>query len=49
MQEYTVRKKLEHVMKASVFDGRTISVVDPHTYAQRFKMFMQGIFVKKAT
>ena len=47
MQEYRTKKKLEHAMKAAVFGGKTISVVDPHRYAKRFRHFMEGIFVRK--
>ena len=47
MQEYRTKKKMEHVMKAAVFGGKTISVVDPHRYAKRFRHFMQGLFVRK--
>lgn len=47
MQEYRTKKKLEHAMKAAVFGGKTISVVDPHRYAKRFKNFMEGVFVRK--
>lgn len=47
MQEYRTKKKMEHVMKAAVFGGKTISVVDPHRYAKRFRRFMEGLFVRK--
>lgn len=47
LQEYRMKKRMEHVMKATVFGGKTISVVDPHRYAKRFKGFMQNVFVRK--
>lgn len=47
MQEYRTKKKLEHAMKAAVFGGKTISVVDPHRYAKRFRRFMEEVFVRK--
>ena len=47
MQEYRTKKKMEHVVKAAVFGGKTISVVDPHRYAKRFLGFMEELFVKK--
>lgn len=47
LQEYRTKKKMEHVMKAAVFGGKTISVVDPHRYAKRFRRFMEGLFVRK--
>lgn len=46
-QEYRTKKKMEHVVKAAVFGGKTISVVDPHRYAKRFKGFMEELFVRK--
>ena len=47
LQEYRTKKKMEHIMKAAVFGGKTISVVDPHRYAKRFQRFMEGLFVRK--
>ncbi|KAK9815589.1 hypothetical protein WJX72_006406 [[Myrmecia] bisecta] len=47
LQEYSVRKKLEHFMKASLLDGRAISVVDPKTYSRRFQAFMHEVFLRK--
>lgn len=46
-QEYRTKKKMEHVVKAAVFGGKTISVVDPHRYAKRFRGFMEELFVRK--
>jgi hypothetical protein len=37
---------MEHVVKAAVFGGKTISV-DPHRYAKRFRGFMEELFVRK--
>ncbi|KAL0047732.1 hypothetical protein WJX82_010619 [Trebouxia sp. C0006] len=47
LQEYRTKKKMEHVVKAAVFGGKTISVVDPHRYAKRFRGFMEELFVRK--
>ena len=47
VQEYRTKKKMEHVMKAAVFGRKTISVVDPHRYAKRFRGFLEQVFVKK--
>ncbi|KAK9868987.1 hypothetical protein WJX84_003964 [Apatococcus fuscideae] len=48
LQEYTLRKRMEHAMKRTVVDGKTISVVDPHQYAKRFKRSMRETFVSNA-
>ena len=47
LQEYRMKKRMEHMMKATVFGGKTISVVDPHRYAKRFRGFMEDVFVRK--
>ena len=41
VQVYSSFKKAEHGMKAVRYDGRSISVVDPKTYAERFMAFMR--------
>ncbi|XP_068470286.1 phosphatidylinositol 4-phosphate 5-kinase 7-like isoform X2 [Phaseolus vulgaris] len=41
LQEYTVKKKLEHACKSLQHDPMTISVVKPKTYAERFISFME--------
>ena len=46
LQEYGVRKRMEHAMKASVF-GKAISVTDPHSYRVRFVQAMNSLFVCK--
>ena len=38
---YSSFKKAEHGLKAVRYDGKTISVVDPSTYAQRFIKFVR--------
>ncbi|KAK7247313.1 hypothetical protein RIF29_42194 [Crotalaria pallida] len=40
LQEYNVRKKLEHACKSLKFDPLAISVVEPKLYAQRFINFL---------
>jgi 1-phosphatidylinositol-4-phosphate 5-kinase len=40
LQEYTVKKKLEHAYKSLQFDPMTISVTEPKIYAERFINFM---------
>ena len=44
LQEYNVLKKLEHAYKSIQFDSVSISVVDPHPYAQRFQEFLRKVF-----
>lgn len=41
LQEYNLRKKLEHAYKSIQFDPETISVVEPKLYAQRFFNFLE--------
>ena len=47
VQEYNFRKRMEHAMKRTVVDGKTISVVDPRQYAKRFRTSMTETFVSK--
>eukprot|EP00891_Asterochloris_glomerata_P007971 jgi/Astpho2/7971/Aster-06568 len=47
LQEYSMRKRMEHAMKATVFNGKAISVVDPHSYRVRFLHAMNSLFVRK--
>lgn len=44
LQEYSPRKKAEHALKAVRYDGKTISVVNPDLYCQRFMKFMSKVF-----
>ncbi|XP_027345968.1 phosphatidylinositol 4-phosphate 5-kinase 7-like isoform X2 [Abrus precatorius] len=41
LQEYNLKKKLEHACKSLQYDPMSISVVEPKTYAQRFINFME--------
>ena len=45
VQDYNLRKRSEHLFKRLMLDGRTISVVHPETYAQRFMAFFQNLFI----
>ncbi|GAB4813493.1 hypothetical protein N2152v2_000539 [Parachlorella kessleri] len=45
LQEYNLRKMLEHNFKAVVQDGKAISVVEPRAYSKRFLQFMSSVFV----
>ena len=42
-----MRKRMEHAMKATVFNGKAISVTDPHSYRVRFLQAMNSLFVCK--
>ncbi|KAI4299000.1 hypothetical protein L6164_032500 [Bauhinia variegata] len=42
LQDYNVRKKLEHACKSIQFDPMTISVIEPNLYAQRFINFLEN-------
>ncbi len=50
LQEYTLRKKLEHAAKAAIHPSQSkgVSVADPHAYAKRFMRFMEQVFVESA-
>lgn len=44
LQEYNVKKKLEHTYKSFKYDPLTISVVEPKLYANRFFHFLEKVF-----
>ncbi|XP_062025683.1 phosphatidylinositol 4-phosphate 5-kinase 8 [Rosa rugosa] len=44
LQEYNVKKKLEHTYKSLRFDPLTISAVEPTLYAKRFINFLEKVF-----
>lgn len=44
LQEYNVKKKLEHACKSMQFDPLSISVVEPKMYATRFTKFLEKVF-----
>lgn len=44
LQEYNVKKKLEHAYKSMQFDPMSISVVEPKMYATRFTKFLEKVF-----
>jgi 1-phosphatidylinositol-4-phosphate 5-kinase len=47
LQEYNVKKKLEHSYKSFKFDPLTISVVEPKLYANRFFHFLKNVFPER--
>ncbi|KAJ4822189.1 Phosphatidylinositol 4-phosphate 5-kinase 8 [Turnera subulata] len=44
LQEYNMRKKVEHACKSLKFDPVSISAVEPKLYAKRFLSFLEKIF-----
>lgn len=44
LQEYNVRKKLEHTYKSLQFDPMSISVIEPKIYSNRFINFLEKVF-----
>ena len=44
LQSFNPQKKIEHMVKAIVHDSQSISVTNPHAYAQRFQAFMRRVF-----
>uniref|UniRef100_A0A6N2KHW3 Phosphatidylinositol 4-phosphate 5-kinase n=2 Tax=Salix TaxID=40685 RepID=A0A6N2KHW3_SALVM len=44
LQEYRVKKKVEHACKSLKFDPLSISIVEPKLYAKRFVNFMHKVF-----
>ncbi|CAI9103865.1 OLC1v1002444C1 [Oldenlandia corymbosa var. corymbosa] len=44
LQEYNVRKKLEHTYKSMQSDPMSISVIEPKIYAKRFYSFLEKVF-----
>ncbi|PQQ09408.1 phosphatidylinositol 4-phosphate 5-kinase 7 isoform X2 [Prunus yedoensis var. nudiflora] len=44
LQEYNVKKKIEHACKSLQFDPQSISAVEPELYAKRFINFLERVF-----
>lgn len=44
LQEYNMKKKMEHACKSVKFDPLSISVVEPKIYSKRFITFLERIF-----
>lgn len=47
VQQYNLRKKGEHAFKSLVMNSKTISVVDPESYAERFCKSARDLFVAR--
>ncbi|KAL6603376.1 hypothetical protein ACP70R_043737 [Stipagrostis hirtigluma subsp. patula] len=44
LQEYSMRKKIEHAYKSIQYDSFSVSVVEPNFYSERFLKFIRTIF-----
>ncbi|XP_010547556.1 PREDICTED: phosphatidylinositol 4-phosphate 5-kinase 7 [Tarenaya hassleriana] len=44
LQEYNMRKKVEHTCKSLHYDPSSISVIQPKLYSQRFTRFLRKVF-----
>jgi len=44
LQEYNVKKKVEHAYKSLKFDPLSISAVEPKLYSKRFIGFLEKVF-----
>ena len=44
LQDYNLKKKLEHAGKSLFLDPMSISVVEPKLYARRFINFLEKVF-----
>ncbi|XP_021728561.1 phosphatidylinositol 4-phosphate 5-kinase 7-like [Chenopodium quinoa] len=44
LQDYNLRKKIEHASKSLLIDPVSISVVEPKLYARRFIAFLEKVF-----
>lgn len=44
LQQYNIKKKLEHKYKSMQFDPMSISVIEPKLYSKRFVKFLEKVF-----
>lgn len=44
LQEYNLKKKLEHTYKSLQYDPMSISVIEPKLYSKRFINFLERVF-----
>lgn len=44
LQEYNMKKKIEHACKSLKFDPLSISAVEPKIYSKRFITFLEKVF-----
>ncbi|TVU07496.1 hypothetical protein EJB05_40852 [Eragrostis curvula] len=48
LQEYNIRKKIEHAYKSIQYNSLSISVVEPNFYSDRFLNFIRTIFPRSS-
>ncbi|XP_039158582.1 phosphatidylinositol 4-phosphate 5-kinase 7-like [Eucalyptus grandis] len=48
LQEYNLKKKIEHAYKSLWYDPLSISVIEPKLYAKRFISFLERVFPANA-
>jgi len=48
LQEYNMKKKVEHTCKSMKYDPMTISAIEPTLYSKRFIDFLLKVFPEKA-
>lgn len=48
LQEYNLKKKIEHAYKSLRYDPLSISVIEPKLYAKRFISFLERVFPANA-
>ncbi|SPT20751.1 unnamed protein product [Triticum aestivum] len=48
LQEYSMRKKVEHAYKSVKYNPLSISVVEPRSYSERFLNFIHTVFPENA-
>lgn len=44
LQEYNMKKKLEHTYKSLQFDPMSVYVIEPKLYSKRFINFLEKVF-----
>ncbi|KAM3297926.1 hypothetical protein ACQJBY_039732 [Aegilops geniculata] len=48
LQEYSMRKKVEHAYKSVKYNPQSISVVEPRFYSERFLNFIRTVFLENS-
>jgi 1-phosphatidylinositol-4-phosphate 5-kinase len=49
LQEYSMRKKIEHAYKSIKYNPLSISVVEPRFYSERFLKFIHTVFPQNSS
>lgn len=45
--EYTMKKRIEHLIRGAQYNGRDVSAVEPGYYGERFLRFIEGVVETK--